>query len=129
MSRRDELEALATEWNTAWNGRDAGALASFFHDDATFYEPGLGPSPVPAKQGIISSAEATWRDWPESEFTTVSLTVDGDRVVVEWRAEAKHRTGRPYTLQGVDILEWDGPRIRSARVYFDVHDRLVAIGD
>jgi ketosteroid isomerase-like protein len=32
VSRNDELRALTSAWNDAWNSRDASKLAGFFAD-------------------------------------------------------------------------------------------------
>ena len=126
MSRSDELRQLANQWNDAWNGGDASKLAAFFADDATLSDPTLPEGPVAARKGIVESAEATWKMWPGASFEAVSILVDGDRVAVEWRSSAKHQSGRAVTLEGVDVLEWRGDKIASARVYYDVYARKEA---
>lgn len=123
----DKLRELATAWNDAWNGGDASRLAGFFAEGASYYEPGLRSGPVPAAEGIVASAEKTWADWPGASFEAVSILVDGDKIAVEWRSSATHKSGTALTLEGVDILEVDGDKITSCRVYFDVHARKAAL--
>jgi ketosteroid isomerase-like protein len=128
MTRIAELRELAAAWNAAWNGRDPDTLAAFFTEDATYYEPGLESGPVLAHAGIKGAASKTWQDWPGATFQTVSLTIEGSRVALEWRSSATHRSGAEVTLEGVDILEWDGDKVTSARVYYDEHSRKLALG-
>lgn len=128
MSRTDELRKLAEQWNEAWNGGDAQRLAAFFADDATLSEPSLPEGPVPGKTGIVESAESTWKMWPGVSFEAVSILVDGDRVAVEWRSSATHHSGKAVNLEGVDILEFRGDQIASARVYYDIYSRKEAVG-
>ena len=123
MERSAQLEALTKAWNDAWNSRRAESLASFFSDDATYYEPGLGSGPVNGRAGIAACAQKTWEEWPEATFEEVSVTVGGDRVVLEWRSTAIHRSGQTINLEGVDILEWRGDKLAAARVYYDEHSR------
>lgn len=124
----DNVRAIARAWNDAWNGKDAAVLAAFFGEGATYYEPGLGSGPVPAAEGIKSAAEKTWAEWPGAAFDAVSVIVDGSRVAVEWRSSATHKSGAALTLEGVDILELDGDKIASCRVYYDIHSRKSALG-
>jgi ketosteroid isomerase-like protein len=122
----DKLREIAKKWNDAWNGGDAGALVAFFADGGTYYEPSMA-GPVAAAEGIKSSAETTWRDWPGATFEAVTVIVGGDKVAVEWRSSATHRIGTDVNLEGVDILEFDGDKIKSCRVYYDIHTRRQAL--
>jgi steroid delta-isomerase-like uncharacterized protein len=127
MSRHDDLKRLVTAWNDAWNSRDAGKLADFFTEDATYYEPAL-PAPMAGRSGVQKAAEKTWSEWPDAVFAPVSLTVEDPRVVIEWRSSARHRSGKVVELQGVDILEWKGDKLTSARIYYDEHGRNLELG-
>jgi hypothetical protein len=129
MSRYDEVKELAMAWNRAWNSRDPKELAAFFGPDSTYYEPDLNTGPVPGAQGVVASAVNTWKDWPEAEFSTVSLTIEASRVVLEWQSSATHRTGKVVQLEGVDILQWAGDKLVSARVYYDEHSRRKQLAD
>ena len=128
MSRTDELRALTTAWNDAWNSKDASKLAAFFAEGATYYEPDFA-EPQDGASGIAAVAEKTWADWPEASFEVVSVTVEDPRVVLEWRSSAKHKSGKTLNLEGVDVLEWKGDKLAAVRVYYDVHARVTALGD
>ena len=128
MSRNDELRTLTTAWNDAWNSRDTSKLAGFFAEGATYYEPDFAEAKDGAS-GIGAVAEKTWADWPEASFEEVSVTVEDPRVVLEWRSTATHSSGKTVNLEGVDVLEWDGDKLKSARVYYDVHARVTALGE
>src|SRR5690606_22530452 len=108
--------------------RDPEKLAAFFEEGATYYEPSLGADPVPGKQGVREAATKTWNDWPEASFETVSVTVEAPRVVLEWRSTATHRSGVDVQLAGVELLEWNGDKLASARVYYDEHSRRQKLG-
>jgi uncharacterized protein (TIGR02246 family) len=128
VKRSEELRRLAQAWNEAWNSRDPDQLARFFAPGSTFYEPNL-PAPVGGAEGVAASATRTWSEWPGAVFETVSITVDGPRVAVEWRTSATHRSGLQHLLEGVDILEFDGDRIVACRTYYDTHTRTVRPAD
>lgn len=123
----DKLRELAVAWNDAWNGGDASVLAGFFAEGATYYEPGLAAGPVAAGPGIRESAEKTWAEWPGATFEAVSILVDGNKIAVEWRSSATHKSGTELNLEGVDVLELEGDKVTSCRVYYDVHARQLAL--
>ncbi len=128
MSRREEITKLTETWNAAWNSKDPEQLAAMFHDDGTYYDPDLPGGAVPGKAGIKDNAAAVWSDWPAVAFEIVTQTIEDDRVVVEWRSNAQHRTGVELQLEGVDILQWSGDKLSSVRCYYDVHRRKKALG-
>ena len=129
MTRYDEIQALTDAWNNAWNSRNPDELASFFAADSTYYEPDLSSGPVSGPSGVAEAAKKTWADWPNAQFTIVSMTIEDSRVVLEWRSTATHRTGKSVNLEGVDILDWQDSKIASARVYYDEHSRKRQLGD
>ncbi|MBW2258210.1 MAG: nuclear transport factor 2 family protein [Deltaproteobacteria bacterium] len=127
MSRPEELQQLSIAWNDAWNSRDLDLLADLMAGDGTYYEPELS-EPTPGRPGLRAAAEKTWAEWPSATFQLVTLTIQGDRAIVEWRSTATHRSGVQLRLEGVDVLEWDGDKVKAARVYYDVHQRKTALG-
>jgi len=127
MSRSDELRELTHKWNQAWNSKDADELAGFFGDGSTYYEPSM-PAPTPGPAGVRDCAQKTWAEWPEASFEEISITVEEPRVALEWRSSAIHRSGVAVQLEGVDVLEWRGDVLASARVYYDEHKRKLALG-
>lgn len=128
MSRREEIIKLTDTWNAAWNSKDPEQLAGLFHDDGTYYDPDLTGGAVPGKEGIRANAASVWEEWPAASFEEVTQTLDEDRVVVEWRSNAMHRTGVEVQLEGVDILQWSGDKLSAVRCYYDVHRRKQALG-
>jgi ketosteroid isomerase-like protein len=122
MARLDDLRRLGLAWNDAWNSRDPAQLTRFFAPDSTFFEPTM-PGPASGAGGIAASAARTWSDWPDAVFELVSITVEGARVVVEWRTSATHKTGLEHLLEGVDILEFDQDLVVACRSYYDTRTR------
>jgi SnoaL-like domain len=118
MSRTEELRRLGLAWNEAWNARDPARLAGFFAPASTFFEPSLA-EPVDGAVGVAASAAKTWSEWPRAVFEPVSVTVEGSRVVVEWRTVDRHRSGVAHVLEGVDILEFEQDLVVACRSYYD----------
>ena len=129
MDQYQQLREMTMAWNQAWNSRDAQKLAAFFGEGSTYYEPDLSTGPVPGAQGVAEAAEKTWADWPSAEFSVVSMTIEASRVVLEWKSSATHHTGKTVQLEGVDILQWNGVHLESARVYYDEHSRQKQLKD
>ncbi len=128
MSRNDEWRTLTAAGNDAWHSKDAGKLAAFFADGATYYEPDFS-EPQNGASGIAAVAEKTWAEWPEATFEEVSMTVEDPRVVLEWRSTATHKSGKILNLEGVDVLTWSGDKLAAARAHYDVHARKSALGE
>ncbi len=122
MSRHEELRRLALAWNEAWNSRDPARLAGFFAPGSSFCEPNL-PAAVDGAEGVTASATRTWSEWPHTVFEPISITVDEQRVVIEWRTTLSHKTGLAHVLEGVDILEFEGNLVASCRSYYDTRTR------
>ncbi|HTE50124.1 MAG TPA: nuclear transport factor 2 family protein [Kofleriaceae bacterium] len=118
MPATEELRRLALEWNRAWNSRDPSRLARFFAPGSTFSEPSLA-GPMDGAEGVAASATKTWSEWPRAVFESVSVTVEGARVVIEWRTSATHKTGLEHVLEGVDVLEVSQGLVTSCRSYYD----------
>lgn len=128
-NRNERLRQLAAAWNDAWNGGDPEALAAFFGDAGTYYEPDLLSGPVAGRTGVVQSATKTWQQWPGATFEIVSMIVADPHVALEWRSSAKHRSGVELTLEGVDILQWEGEKLAAARIYYDEHKRKLALAE
>jgi hypothetical protein len=128
MNRSEELRRLTLSWNDAWNSGEAGKLQAFFLPGSTYYDPTLSAEPTAGAEGIRLCAQKTWEDWPGAHFEAVSIIVEPPRVALEWRSTATHRSGAVLRLEGVDLLEWEGSGLRSARTYFDVSIRKAALG-
>lgn len=123
MSATDELRRLGQAWNQAWNSRDPSRLAAFFAPGSTFSDPSLA-GPLDGAEGITAAAARTWSEWPHAVFEAISITVEGARVVVEWRTTEAHRSGLEHVLEGVDILEVQDGRVAACRSYNDTRTRI-----
>ena len=119
----DELRRLGQAWNEAWNSRDPSRLVTFFAAGSTFSDPTLA-GPMDGGEGIAAAATRTWSEWPHAVFELVSLTVEGPRVVIEWRTTEAHRSGLEHVLEGVDLLEVADGRVAACRSYHDTRTRI-----
>lgn len=117
--------AVADRYFDAWNRQDAEAIAAVFAADGTYSDPivrELGPEATGAYAGALFSA------FPDLAFSVGRRTVGDDGVVTaEWRMTGTQSgpyqglppSGRPVSVDGVDVIAVDGDRVRSVVGYFD----------
>lgn len=93
------IRALATYWESAWNGHDMKALAALFADDADFVNVGArlwkGRTEIEAQHAarLHQFAESTWAT---KEVTVQFLSPDISLVHVSWGLKGdKDPDGKP----------------------------------
>lgn len=131
----DARTSLADRWLAAWSSPDAEALVALFAPGGTFAEAVLhGEVPASDLPRVVAALRTPF---PDARFERRTLVGDAQRLCIEWTFHAEHRgpfrpgiepTGRTVTLQGVDVLELDGDRIRTARRHFDQTSLAEALG-
>lgn len=133
MTRQDVEDFLARR-DRAWFDRDAAALAADYAESCLVESPTHGPQ---ATRDAVRAVYATWFDaFPDLKFEREDVLVDGDRVVLCFRATGTHRkpfgvvpaSGRTLEIRGVFVLTFrDGQIVREKR-YYDSTALLVQIG-
>lgn len=123
----------------AWRARDAEAFAECYAEDAAIVAPGgvelRGPDG--AKQFLAIWAEGV----PDNEITITHEYVCGSVVVLEAVFSGTHTgglmapngqviptTGRSLSAPFAEVLEVEGDRITSDRLYFDQVELLIQLG-
>ncbi|MEU4522406.1 nuclear transport factor 2 family protein [Amycolatopsis sp. NPDC024027] len=103
----DEAETLCAQWEKAWNGHDAGAVAAMCADDLVYDEPALGRTahgPGSIHEFVTHMARA----YPDYSFTRMGLYTEVTRraVLVAWRFTGTFaKTGSRVEFHGDDRLE------------------------
>ena len=103
----EEAEALSDQWEKAWNGHDADAVAAMCADDLVYDEPALGETehgPDAIRRFVSRMARA----YPDYSFTRVGLYTEVTRraVLVAWRFTGTFaKTGKVVEFHGDDRLE------------------------
>eukprot|EP01002_Notosolenus_urceolatus_P015969 NODE_9195_length_484_cov_4.645977_g8116_i0.p2 GENE.NODE_9195_length_484_cov_4.645977_g8116_i0~~NODE_9195_length_484_cov_4.645977_g8116_i0.p2 ORF type:complete len:107 (+),score=14.13 NODE_9195_length_484_cov_4.645977_g8116_i0:69-389(+) len=80
-----------------------------FLDNASFSDPG---GVYKGKDQIQEFIAGLYKANPDVAFTVRNICVDGNNAVIEF----KLRMG-DTTLQGTDIIEWEGGKIKELRAY------------
>ncbi|MEV6443345.1 nuclear transport factor 2 family protein [Amycolatopsis sp. NPDC051716] len=103
----DEAETLCDQWEKAWNGHDAGAVAAMCADDLVYDEPALGRTahgPGSIREFVTHMARA----YPDYSFARMGLYTEVTRraVLVAWRFTGTFaKTGSRVEFHGDDRLE------------------------
>lgn len=117
-----------------WRERDAAALADGHAADGTIISPIFRT--VTGRDEISASYRALFDIFPDWDFRSEQLLVDGDRVAEVFSASATHRgefmgfagTGRRFTIDGVRLFVMRDGRIGHERRYYDFTGLLVQLG-
>ena len=123
----------------AWRARETEAFAECYAEDATIVAPGGAElrGPDGAKQFLAIWAEGI----PDNEITITHEYVCGSVVVLEAVFSGTHTgglmapngqvipaTGRSLSAPFAEVLEVEGDRITSDRLYFDQVELLIQLG-
>jgi steroid delta-isomerase-like uncharacterized protein len=132
---RPELETLFRRYEEAWRRHDLEALSSLYAADAVADSPTAGRS-VTGRDAIIEISRTWFTGFPDVDFKTNDLIVDGDRVVGIVTASGTDTggflglppTNKPFRVPVVVILAVrDGQIWREQRIY-DFTGLLLQIG-
>ena len=110
------LDALARDYNDAWNARDVDRIVSFWAEDGVMDDVPLGEAAI-GIEAVRKGVEDWLTAFPDmvSEQEGRSISVD-DAVAYEWRLSATNEgpydgrpaTGRRIEYRGIAVLEVNG---------------------
>lgn len=107
-AHRPTPREVVAAWVEAFNRGDAGALASFYADDAVNHQ--VTDEPVEGREAIRAMFE---REFATADMTCIveHLFEDGDWAILEWRD--------PLGLRGCGFFRVEDGLIRFQRGYWD----------
>ena len=113
-------EAFMKRFMDAWNVHDVDAIMALMTDDCVF-EPSFGPEPWGARyQGaaaVRAGVEKNFRDIPDIRWDELRHVVCEDHAVVEWLTTGTPQGGKPFKVEGCDILTPRDGKISAKRSY------------
>lgn len=125
-------ETVVQRLVASWEARDLAALVSCLSDDVEWYDPAMPDPPARGRAAVRAFAEAVIRAFPDFRYEVlppICFAKDGSRCAVKWRISASHlapleppgyaATGRRAEFEGVDLLEFEGERVRRILTAFD----------
>lgn len=127
-----EAERVVLRLVASWDARDLDALVDCLSDDVEWYDPAMADPPARGRAAVKAFAEAVIRAFPDFRYEIlppICYAADGSACAVKWRISASHLasldppgyapTGRRAEFEGVDLLEFDGGRVRRILTAFD----------
>ncbi len=134
----EQLEEAIARYNDAWNSHDLDAIMAMHAGDMVFENHTAGESAQGDDvRGHIGSIFDTW---PDIHFETRRLYVRDGVVTQEWTATATHSsemrrgelvaapTGRRIEWKGIDVIPFEGGRVKRKDVYSDSVSILTQLG-
>lgn len=131
---REEMTAFFARRQDLWARRDAVGLA---RDNA---EDGVVLSPLSGTLNGRAAIEAAYRSlfamFPDWDFRSEDLMIDGDQVVQYFTATGTHRgdffghpaSGKHFEIRGVRLYKFRGNQIAHERRIYDFTGLLIQIG-
>ncbi len=109
-------------WKSAWESRDAAAVAALYAPDATHESaliaqiyPELGRLVLRGRHEIAVYARRGLARFTELRFEILTVTETGDRAAVEYRRHSNvDSANQPHVLE---LIEWRGDLISAVRVF------------
>jgi hypothetical protein len=102
MDTRAAAERWRRAWARGWHGHDAESILKLYAEGAFFQSHPFRDPQAPRDYIEPTLAAEAWAD---CEF--LEPVVEGDRAVVEWRAETRLKNGGTEKLAGVSVLRFD----------------------
>jgi ketosteroid isomerase-like protein len=113
-------EAFVTQFNNVWNGHDIDGILAMMTDDVIF-EASFGPDPwgtrVVGKAALRAFLQDMLERIPDVRWDEIRHSAHPELVVVEWLTSGTPRGGRPYKVEGCDILSVRAGKIAAKRSY------------
>ena len=114
--------ARVEAWKSAWESRDAAAVAALYAPDATHESaliaqiyPELGRLVLRGRHEIAVYARRGLARFSELRFEILTVTEAGDRAAVEYRRHSNvDGANNPHVLE---LIEWRGDLIAAVRVF------------
>lgn len=131
----EELLAVHEAANDALNAHDVDAMMSFWTDDI-IYDYVAVPPPAEGKQQVAAFFRAAFQALPDMHVEQRNILVSGNIVVTECTVTGTHlgewmgipATGNSLQLIHMDVLEFEGDKMKRMTTYDDSVSFLVQIG-
>lgn len=128
-----EIRALVGDLLAAWDRRDLDAFTDLLADDVSWSDPAMLYGPAVGKVEVRAFAENVLKAFPDFSFEIrepICISASGDRFALPWVITATHTerfdplgfapTNQRIGMQGVDLIDLAGGRIKNIQTLFDV---------
>ncbi|MDQ4074845.1 MAG: ester cyclase [Chloroflexota bacterium] len=123
----DKVRAIVHQLTDYMNRHDAEAASKLFAENVLFWEPSYD-EPRHGRTAVRRELEGFFAMLPDIEFTPLTLFIDGDHLVHEWRYQATYQ-GRPIELRECAVVRLNAEDLfAEVRIYFDRLSLLRQLG-
>jgi steroid delta-isomerase-like uncharacterized protein len=119
----------------AYNRHDVDAVLAGYAEGATYSHPRGGNL---TGKAIGSFVKTVWVAYPDASLEIINAAdTGGGLVATEWVFHGTNTgtlpdgtppTGRTVALRGATFAQFEGDKVRSERVYFDMHNLFEQLG-
>ena len=113
-------ESFVARFNEVWNGHQIDGILEMMTDDVVF-EASFGTETwgtrVTGKTEVRAFLEDMFARIPDVRWDEIRHFAHPELVTVEWLTSGTPRTGRPFRVEGCDILRIRDGRISAKRSY------------
>ena len=115
--RTDSNEELAQDWMDALNSHDPVRIVELLQPRASCTD-AVADTPVdPAAYAQRLAAE--WNAWKDRVYMTETIRVAPDFILIQWRIQQTHPTGKSVPLDGATVLDVQGGHISGVHDYYN----------
>jgi steroid delta-isomerase-like uncharacterized protein len=133
MTHDDAVKFFAAQ-QEEWTARDAHALARRHSGTGKVVSPIFRT--VEGSHEILESYQALFATFPDWDYRSAQLIVDGDRVAEQFTVRATHTrefmglpgSGRKFDIEGVRLFEMKDGLIAVERRFYDFTGLLIQLG-
>ncbi len=106
-------KALTQQYINAFSTKNLDAVGTLLHDNMALEDPVV--KRVEGKAAVLQAVKGIFDGAAHLKFSGRNIYQDGNTTVIEFRLELDSTI-----LTGVDVIEWEGGKIRELRAYLDI---------
>jgi len=131
----EQNKAIAQRWmEEVWQKASAAAIDELLADNFVFNY--AAPGTTSDREGYKQTVNAVHSGFPDVQFTTEDMVVEGDKAAVYWKGRGTHKgefwgvasTGKQVTMAGVSIIRVAGGKIVEEVGHMNTMELLQEIG-
>ena len=115
---RERIRALVHRYFDLHSRREWAGLADMFAPDVTLIHPVYPQSTGRDAVGRFFTEYIPARFLQYYEYAP-NVIVEANQAAAEWIFEVTRHDGTPATLKGITVLEFDGERIKTIKIFTD----------
>ena len=109
--------SVVREFIEAWSSLDPDKLASYFHEDGTYFN--MPAQPVTGRENVKQFIAGFLANWTDTEWDILNIFANGDVVFAERLDRTKTSQGN-VDLPCAGVFEMEDGKIKVWRDYFDL---------